>query len=398
MPGLYAPLRLRRNEERRLRAGHVWVFSNEVDVASTPLAALEPGDLVEIQDHHGRPLGTGYANPRSLICARLVSRDPRHPFDASLIVHRLKVALSLRERLFDRPYYRLVYGESDGLPGLVVDRFADILVAQITTAGMERQLDAVVDALGKVLHPRAVLLKNDAGVRELEGLPSYVRPAMGEVPPEVEVQEASARFKVPLAQGQKTGWFYDQADNRARLMSLVRGARVLDLFSYVGAWGVQAALGGAESVLCVDESALAIEQIDVNSRINGVDSAVRAERGEAFAVLRRLREARERFDVVVVDPPAFIKRKKDLREGVQAYRRLNQMAMQILGKDGLLVSCSCSYHLSRDVLVEQIYAGARHIDRNLQILYHGHQGPDHPIHPAIRETEYLKALFARVFL
>ncbi|MGD8207423.1 MAG: class I SAM-dependent rRNA methyltransferase [Chromatiales bacterium] len=394
----FPALRLKRNEERRLRAGHLWVFSNEVDVASTPLTALEPGDPVEIQDHHGRAIGSGYANPRSLICARLLSRDHRYPFGPSLIVHRLKVALSLRERLYRQPYYRWVYGESDGLPGLVVDRYGELLVVQVTTAGMERQLEAILDALDKLLHPAAVLLRNDAGVRELEGLPLYVRPARGEVPTEIEVPEGGARFRVALAAGQKTGWFYDQADNRARLRDLARGGRVLDLFSYVGAWGVQAALAGAESVLCVDESGAAVEQIGVNAVLNGVEARLQAERAEAFAALRELREARERFDLVIVDPPAFIKRKKDLKEGVQAYRRLNQMAMQVLNRDGLLVSCSCSYHLPRESLVEQMNAAARHLDRGLQILYHGYQGPDHPIHPAIRETEYLKAVFARVVL
>lgn len=394
----FAPLRLKRHEERRLRAGHLWVFSNEVDVAATPLTAFAPGQGVEIQDHQGRPLGTGYVNPHSLICARLVSRDRRHPFGPSLIVHRLKVALSLRQRLFDGPYYRLVYGESDGLPGLIVDRYGEVLVAQITTAGMEALLEEIVAALNRVLRPQAVLLRNDSPVRELEGLPLYRRAALGEPPQEVEVVEDGARFLAPLAEGQKTGWFYDQRDNRRWLPRLARGARVLDLFSYVGAWGVRAALCGAESVLCVDESARAVDYVARNAVRNGVEGRLQARRGDAFEVLKALREARERFDLVVVDPPAFIKRKKDVKEGVQAYRRLNQMAMQVLGKDGLLVSCSCSQHLQRAVLVEQLGGAARHLDRQLQILGHGHQAADHPIHPAIPETEYLKAVFCRVVL
>ncbi|WP_455384754.1 class I SAM-dependent rRNA methyltransferase, partial [Acidihalobacter prosperus] len=201
-------LRLKRGEDRRLRAGHLWVFSNEVDVKHTPLDAFAPGDAVSVEDAQGRMLGTGYVNPRSLICARLLSRDARHPWGPSLLVHRLKVALSLRERLFPSPYYRLVHGEGDGLPGLVVDRYGDVLVVQVTTAGMERQLDALLAALDKVVKPAAVLLRNDTAIRELEGLERYVRAALGEPPSEVEVEEGGRRFLAPLDAGQKTGWFY----------------------------------------------------------------------------------------------------------------------------------------------------------------------------------------------
>ncbi len=389
-------LRLKRGEDRRLRAGHLWVFSNEVDVKHTPLDAFTPGDSVAIEDAQGHPLGTGYVNPRSLICARLLSRDHRHPWGPSLLVHRLKVALSLRERLFTAPYYRLVHGEGDGLPGLVVDRYGDVLVVQVTTAGMERQLDALLAALDKVVHPGAVLLRNDTAIRELEGLERYVRTAVGEPPAEIEVEEGGRRFLAPLDVGQKTGWFYDQRDNRDRLASYVDGARVLDVFSYVGAWGVRAALGGAREVLCVDESQTALDYAARNAEANGVGERVGTRRGDAFEVLRALREANERFDVVILDPPAFIKRRKDQRAGEQAYRRLNQMGMQLIERDGFLVSCSCSYHLPRDTLVAQMLQSARHLDRELQVLAQGYQSVDHPMHPAIAETAYLKAVFARV--
>ena len=392
----FVPLRLKRNEERRLRAGHLWVFSNEVEVDTTPLKTLEPGTPVVIEDYRGQPLGTGYANPHSLLCARLVSRDPKHPFGPSLLVHRLKVALSLRESLFPEPYYRLVYGESDGLPGLVVDRFGAVLVVQITTAGMERARDAVVEALEKVVKPAAILLRNDASVRGLEGLENYVESALGTVPETAELVENGVRFRAPLLTGQKTGWFFDHRDNRARLARHVAGKRVLDLFSYLGGWGVQAAVAGAAEVLCVDASAPALALAGENAGLNGVEDRVRTLEGDAFEVLRDLRAAREHFDVVVVDPPAFIKRRKDLKEGVAAYRRLNQMAMQVLGRDGLLVACSCSFHMPRETLLEGLLGASRHLDRSLQILEQGHQGPDHPVHPAIPETDYLKAYFARV--
>ncbi|HWP95010.1 MAG TPA: class I SAM-dependent rRNA methyltransferase [Gammaproteobacteria bacterium] len=388
------PLKLRKNEDRRLRAGHLWVFSNEVDVEATPLTAFEPGTLVEIQAHDGRAVGTGYVNPRSLICARLLSRDPAHPAGPSLLVHRLKVALALRERIYGAPYYRLVFGEGDGLPGLVVDRYGDVLVAQLTTAGMERLKDDVVAALIKVLKPAGILFRNDAPVRELEGLERYVAIAHGTVPERVTVEEDGLVFEVALQEGQKTGWFYDQRDNRARLARYVRGRRVLDVFSYVGAWGVRAAAAGAAEVLCVDSSTAALELARANAARNGV--ALGTVEDDAFEALRRLREARERFDVVIVDPPAFIKRRRDHREGLKAYHGLNRLAMQVLARDGLLVSCSCSQHLARAELHDVILREARHLERTVGITEQGGQGPDHPVHPAIPETEYLKVVFARV--
>ena len=389
-------LRLKKNEDHRLRAGHVWIFSNEVDTSATPLTQFEPGQPILIEDAKGQVLGSGYVNPHALICARLVSREPKYMLDQSLLTHRLKVALSLRERLYDTPYYRLAFGDSDGLPGLVVDRYGDILVAQITTAGMEWLKNEIVAALTKVIRPNAILFRNDASSRELEGLPGYVETALGEIPENVIVVENGLKFSVPLLTGQKTGWFYDQRPNRARFRHYVKGRRVLDVFSYLGAWGIQAAAAGAESVLCADSSPRAVDGIRHNAELNGVTAQVSAERDDAFDLLRRLRAARERFDVVVLDPPAFIKRKKDIKEGTQAYQRLNQMAMQVLSKDGILISCSCSYHLHRDSLRDILLKGSRHIDRFLEIIEEGHQGPDHPMHPAIPETGYLKAFFARL--
>jgi 23S rRNA (cytosine1962-C5)-methyltransferase len=391
-----ATLRLNKNEDRRLRAGHVWVFSNEVDTRVTPLDRFEPGQPVLIEDASGHALGTGYVNPGTLISARLVSRDPKYVLDQSLITHRLNIALSLREKLFDAPYYRLAFGDSDGLPGLIVDRYGDVLVAQITTAGMERLKTEIVAALEKVAKPHAILWRNDSPSRELEGLTRYVEPALGDVPETVPLEENGVRFEVPLTTGQKTGWFYDQRMNRARFRSYVRGARVLDVFSYLGAWGLQAAAAGAESVVCVDSSATAVEGIRRNAQLNTLADKVTAECEDAFEALKRRRAARERFDIVVIDPPAFIKRKKDAKEGVRAYQRLNQMAMQVLSKDGILVSCSCSYHLPREGLRDILLKSSRHVDRFLELIEEGHQGPDHPVHPAIPETSYLKVFFARL--
>ncbi len=393
---MLAPLRLKKNEERRLRAGHQWVYSNEVDTDKTPLSAFQPGQPVEVRDNRDAVIGTGYVNPHSLICARLVSRDPAHPFGASLLVHRLNVALALREMLYDKPYYRLVYGDSDGLPGLIVDRYDTVLVVQITTAGMEIMKDEVIAALDKVIKPTAVLLRNDSSARDMEGLSNYVTTVSGTVPERVALVENGVHFEAPLLTGQKTGWFYDQRDNRARIARYARGKRVLDVFSYLGGFGIQAAVAGAESVLCVDSSATALEGVQINTALNQFQASVETLQGDAFEALKQLREQREHFDIVIVDPPAFIKRKKDMKEGVQAYRRINQMAMQVLAKDGILMSCSCSFHMTRESLLEQMLGASRHIDRSLQILEQGHQGPDHPVHPAISETDYLKAFIGRV--
>ena len=269
-------------------------------------------------------------------------------------------------------------------------------MVQITTAGMERLKSEIVAALTKVINPRAILFRNDTASRELEGLTNYVETALGEVPEHLTLDENGTKFEIPLLTGQKTGWFYDQRLNRARFRHYVRGLRVLDVFSYLGAWGVQAACAGAESVLCVDSSAKALDGVRRNAELNDVAGKVSVEQEDAFEMLRRLRAARERFDVVVVDPPAFIKRKKDIKEGTLAYQRLNQMAMQVLAKDGILVSCSCSYHMMRETLRDVLLKSSRHVDRFMEIVEEGHQGPDHPVHPAIPETAYLKVFVTRL--
>jgi 23S rRNA (cytosine1962-C5)-methyltransferase len=388
-------LRLRKNEDRRLRAGHLWVFSNEVDVAATPLTAFEPGQMVEVQDQRGAPLGSAYVNPHSLIAARLVSRQRGRVLDGALLARRLARALSLREMLFPRPFYRLVFGEGDALPGLVVDRFDDVLVVQVTTAGMERVVDEVVEALRGAVSPAGILLRNDSSGRALEGLDAYVRTAHGEVPGTLSVEENGVRFEVGV-EGQKTGWFYDHRLNRARMAAYAPGRRVLDVFSYAGGWGVQAAVAGASEVVCVDASAPALEWAERSAALNGVEARVRTERADAFDALARMGADGERFGMVILDPPAFVKRKKDLRAGEEAYRRANQLAMELLEPDGILVSASCSFHLDRASLADSLLRAGRRLGREVQILEEGHQGPDHPAHPAIPETAYLKAFIARV--
>ena len=441
-------LRLKRNEERRIQAGHPWVFSNEIDTAATPLTALTPGQAVQLWSARDRFLGHAYANPHSLICARVMSRDPDLPIGPKLLERRLRAALELRQLLSAEPFGRLVFGESDQLPGLVLDRFGDIVVGQIATAGMEVLRPLIEAAVRKVIAPRSLYWKNDSGARALEQLPQFSgwangqmtgqmigkmrgptagrraeagdqvvdqagdragsSPGDAEADPsdaEIMVRENGIDFIAPLAEGQKTGWFYDQAANRRRLGAYLKpGSRVLDVCSYVGAWAVAALRHGAASVTCVDASQVALDYATRNAAAGGHPAletaggrpAIETIRGDAFDVLKALHERGERFDAVILDPPAFIKRKKDIATGQAAYRKLNQLGMNLLGEEGLLVSCSCSYHLAEADLLAGVQAAARHNGRFAQVLEVGLQSPDHPLHPAIPETRYLKGLFCRV--
>ncbi len=392
------PLHLKKNTDRRLKRGHLWIYSNEVDVATTPLKAFQPGDQALVLASTGKALGVAVVNPTGLICARLVNRDPAHPLDKSLFVHRINQALALREGLFPGPYYRLVYGDTDLLPGLVVDRFGDYLIVQTASAGMERHKSDIIEALVQCLKPKGILLDNEHGARELEGLERYKEVVHGEMPETLELVENDTRFRIPVGQGQKTGWFYDHRDNRARLQGWCKNKRVLDVFSYMGGWGVAAATAGAKEVVCVDSSATALDGVAANAELNGVADKVSAIQGKAIDVLKALIAEDEIFDVVVLDPPAFIKKRKDQKAGEAAYRHINELAIRLLGRDGLLVSGSCSMHLTRDTLTDIVRGAGRHLDRHVQIIAQGGQAADHPVHPAIPETDYLKAVFARVFL
>jgi 23S rRNA (cytosine1962-C5)-methyltransferase len=388
-------LRLKRREERRIRAGHLWIFSNEVDNEATPLARFDVGAVAHVRSYNDQFLGLAYVNPHALICARIVTTDPARQVDRELFIERLRVASALRARLGAQQYGRLVFGESDLLPGLVLDRYDSIVVGQISTAGMESMRAEIVAAVREVVNPAAFVWKNDSGARDLEQLNEYVEAAYGAMPEEVSIVESGLTFTAPLRDGQKSGWFYDQTDNRRRLARyLTPGARVLDVCSYVGAWAITALRHGAAAARCIDSSAVALDFAARNAQANAVQLEVL--RADAFEALRQLREAGERFDVVVLDPPAFIKRKKDIPQGIAAYRKLNQLALNLIESDGLLVSCSCSYHLAADELAATIQDAARHSRRFVQVLEAAGQSADHPVHPAIAETRYLKAFFCRV--
>lgn len=385
-------LKLRAHEDRRLRAGHLWAYSNELD-SDASFRSIAAGSLCRVLDARGKPLGLGYVNPHTLLAVRLLSGNVDAVIDESWFARRIESALALRERLYTRPFYRLIHGESDGLPGLVVDRYGAVCVAQITTAGMEQLKAQVVAGLQRVLKPEAILFRNDSGMRELEGLPAYTED-IGAVPTQVEIDEGGVRFAVPIKAGQKTGWFFDQRDNRERMARYVKGRSLLDVFSYIGGWALRAAGQGAASVTALDSSQPALEAARANAALNAMSLETIC--ADALDGLKALRGEGRRFDVIVVDPPALIKRKRDHEPGSEHYAALNRAAMQLLPADGILISCSCSHHLEAEQLQRLLLREARNGGRRLQILEQGGQGPDHPVHPAMAETRYLKAFYCRV--
>lgn len=390
-----AKLQLKKDQERRILAGHDWVYSNEIDTGHTPLKPLEPGQPVEVFSQRGRWLGYGYANPRSLIAVRMTSRHRDHPLSAALFAERIHRALALRERLYPTPFYRLVHGEADALPGLIVDRYADLLVVQITTAGMERERPTLLATLEQIVRPQRILLRNDTAVREQEGLDQGIEWVLGDDPGEIELSEGGLRFRVSPRNGQKTGWFFDQADNRQLLHRLAPSGAVLDCCCYLGAWGLQAAAAGASSVTCIDSAANALATVQANAALNGLQARINSIQADAFEALRTLRDDQARFQMVILDPPAFIKRRRDEAEGQRAYQRLNRLGLEVLETGGLLLTSSCSFHMGPEAFLHSVQQAARRAGRRLQLIFTGSQGPDHPVHPAIPETAYLKTLVLR---
>lgn len=387
---------LKKGEERRIRHGHPWIFSNEIDNAATPLKSFIPGQEVIVFAADKKPLGVAYINPHSLICARIFSRNSDAHLDLNFFREQIMHAAASRQFLFKEPYYRLVYGEADNLPGLIIDRYGDNFVLQTNTAGMENCIDIITTALLE-LYPNinSIFLHNDSNLRRLEGLVLYSKEIYGTAPDDVELVENNVNFIAPLQEGQKTAWFYDLRMNRARLSAYVADKKVLDVFSYVGGWGIQAAVNGAACVTCIDASRTACEYVLQNAERNQVSSKVRTVNDDAFDALKMMREQNQSFDVIILDPPAFIKKAKDRKEGMIAYQRLNEAAFKILNPGGVLISCSCSMHLSMDDLLDIIKRSAYNTQSEIRILERGHQGPDHPLHASIPETDYLSAWFVR---
>lgn len=381
-------VKIQPGRSKRVRAGHPWLFSNEIDM--TPEAkALLPGVQVTVEDAGGERLGVGTFNPHSLIAVRLFSRDPARQIDADFIADRLARAARLRDELFGTPYYRLIHSEADGLPGLIVDRYGDVFACQCNTAGTETLLPELIEALQRLFSPRAVVLRNDSPVRKLEGLEFYHKVAAGEAEGPVELIENGARFLADLTEGQKTGWFFDQRDNRAAVAAIAKGRSVIDLYTYAGGFAVQAALAGAAEVVAVDRSEVSLALAEKAAALNG--AAVRFVRAEAFAEMQRRAEAGERFGVVVADPPAFVKSKKDLGAGAKGYRKMTRLAAALVEPGGFLMVASCSHHMTPELFAAEVAHGLHLAGRSGRILRISGAAADHPIHPFLPESAYLKA-------
>ncbi len=382
-------IKLKSGRSRRGAHGHPWVYSNEVEMTADA-KTLANGSLVTLTDSGGKAQAVAMFNPRSLIAARILSPDPKATIDEGFLAGRLTRALELRERFYDTPFYRLVNSEGDGLPGLIIDRLGDIYVLQINAAGMELLLPEILAALDQVVSPTAVLLRNDGPLRNIEGLEPEIRWARGSHDGPVELIENSVRFMADPGTGQKTGWFFDHRPNRALVAGLARGARVLDLYCYLGGFGIQALAAGAAEAVLVDRSETALALAGQSAELNGLAGDCRLSRANAFDEAERLAKAGERFDIVITDPPAFVKTKKDLGAGARGYRKLVRLASTLVAPGGLMFAATCSFHMSVDNFAEQIRGGLGAAERTVRIIATGGAGPDHPVHPFLADTAYLK--------
>ncbi len=381
-------IRLNPGAGKRLRAGAPWVFSNEVAM-KPEYRQLPPGGLVRLEGDDGARFGTFMFNPHSLIAARLLDRAPEAKIDAAWMRARLDAAIALRAKISDTPYYRLVHAEADFLPGLIIDRYDDVVVLQANSGGMDRLTPEIVAALTELLPLRAVIARNDAAARRQEGLEEKIALLHGS-DPTASVREGGIQFPIDPLSGQKTGWFFDQRPNRDRVATLAEGARVLDVFCHVGAFGLRCAAAGATSVRLIDSSALALEHVEQAAAHNNLTDRVITQRGDAFDTMEALAKTRERFDIVICDPPAFARSRKDADAGLRAYGRMARLAAPLVAQGGFLFVASCSHHAPLDAWAAQIAWGLHRARRPARILATTGAGPDHPVHPHLPETAYLK--------
>lgn len=390
----YPHVKLLPNRDKRVVSGHPWVYSNEVAMDAAT-KALPPGGMVEFRAVDGAKIGTGCFHPHNLICGRIYARGSV-AINQAWYEGKIRTALALRTKLFAEPYYRLVHAEADGMPGLIVDRYGPHLIVQLNTAGMDLARDTVIAALDAVIVPENIILRNDSGARIQEGLSQEVVCAKGMLPGRITLRENNLQFVADLAAGQKTGWFYDQRYNRATLAALCRDARVLDVYTHTGGFALNAAAAGAVQVMGIDASELALDCAAAAAKLNQLDGRCVWNRGEAFALLADYAARGERFDVVIADPPAFIKSKKDLAAGARGYRKLTKLALALVKPGGFFFLASCSHHMELANLAEQIALGLHDSGRDGQVLQTLFAAPDHPVHPMLPESAYLKGQLLRV--
>jgi 23S rRNA (cytosine1962-C5)-methyltransferase len=385
---------LGRGEDKRVRAGHPWVFSNEIKEIR---GEITPGATAEICDSDGRFVGTGYYNPFSLIAARIVSRQKIDIDTVSFFQERIAQALSYRRSSYPGvESFRVVYSEGDSLPGLIVDKYGDHLAVQFLTQGIDSRQNLVIPALLDIFSPRGIIARNDTGVRKLEGLQEKVEILFGDLPEFVDLEEHGLRFKVDIQRGQKTGHFFDQKENHLLLEKISRNRDVLDCFCYTGSWGLHAAHFGAASVTYVDFSERALTLARGNAARNGLSTPMRYETEDVFDRLRSLKSEKKRFDLVILDPPAFVKSRKTVKEAEKGYLTINRRAMELLGQNGYLITCSCSYHMGREMFRDLLVKAARLAGREMRVIEVRSQAHDHPILLAVPETEYLKCFLLQM--
>jgi 23S rRNA (cytosine1962-C5)-methyltransferase len=377
-------VKLKKKEERRIVRGHPWVFSNELQ--DVPKNA-PPGEVVDVLDFSGQFIGRGYLNPHTLIAVRLLTRR-REEIDHTFFLRRITAARDLRGRLGFGESFRALFSEGDGIPGLIVDKYADTLVVQSLTAGVDRMLGTIVAVLQEVYSPQAIVLRNDAAARELEGLARETRVAVGATSGRVSFEESGIRYTVDVLAGQKTGFFFDQRENRLALEGLVTGRRTLDCFCYVGAWSLAAARFGASEVIGIDSSEKAIQLARENATVN--DLPVEFKNADVFEELRAREIQKERFGCIILDPPAFVKSRAKVREALKGYKEINLRAMRMLEPGGMLVTCSCSHHVDQELFREMLIDAAHAAGRQARLLEMRFQARDHPMLLAARETQYLK--------
>ncbi|MDE2489523.1 MAG: class I SAM-dependent rRNA methyltransferase [Elusimicrobia bacterium] len=378
-------------QEKRLLAGHDWVFSNEIREVLAD-GEPQPGDLALVVTASGQELGLAFYHPNSLIAARMLTRSPKETIDVGFFVRRLSAALAYREKVCPgENAYRLCFGESDGLPGLVVDRYGSVVVLQVLSAGIERRLDLVAAALDELIKPKGIYLKNDHRTRQLEGLPLESRLLSGAVPERVPIVEGGLRFLAPIGEGQKTGHYFDQRDNRAFLRPHFAGRSVLDLYCYTGGFAIAAAKSGAKSVLALDSSAPALALARENAKLNGAEGTVSFDEGDAEKVLESFATLSQPFkpDFIVLDPPSLVPAKKHLPKALRLYSKLNSLALRALPRGGMLATATCSHHVSREDFVAMLRAAQSRAQRDVRLVALRGQSADHPILLAMPETEYL---------